>query len=40
VAQLHVVGNHFLRHLDRQVAGDAVRLEMIFIADDETQQCC
>jgi hypothetical protein len=38
VAELHVVRNDFLPCLDRQVTGDAVRLEMIFFADNEAEE--
>jgi hypothetical protein len=36
MAKLHVIGNDFLSGLDRQVAGDAVRLVVIVFADDVT----
>jgi hypothetical protein len=38
VTEFHVVRNHFLSNLERQVTGDAVRFEMIFVADDEAQK--
>src|SRR5512133_2783323 len=39
MAKFHVVGDNFLPHLDRQVTAEAVRLEMIFLAHDEAQEC-
>jgi hypothetical protein len=35
VAELYVVSNYLLPCLDRQVAVDAVRFEMIFFTDNE-----
>ena len=38
MAELHVVGDYFLPRLDWQMTGDAVRREMIFLANNETEQ--
>jgi hypothetical protein len=38
VVQPDVVGNDLLPYPDRQLTGDAVRLEMIFLADNEAQE--
>jgi hypothetical protein len=37
-AELHVIGNDFLPCLDWHMTGHAVRLEVIFFADDEAEE--